>query len=222
MQIINTAIDDNPHYFNCLKAFLMSMKVNSPDQKVKVILINCPKEYESVIKRIYPAEVLVLTDPSQSAYQRNYVRHYMLLEAFKSHSKAAWIDNDALIRGDLREGFWDDVDRTTIKVWLRKKKPDEYKFQGGVYILGNSQKSIDYLGGIIRALDETDDWLLPQKLIYTLHKEYGLKHVQLSQKYNDSKFRDGSIIWHCKQSHFDNEEYQEEFYHYLKKANKYE
>ena len=221
MQIVITAIDDNPHYRNHLKAFLMSMRENSPGQNVRIVLMNCHEEYGEALKRIYPVDVVNMETHGQNAYQRNYIRHYMFQDAFQqNYSKVAWIDNDTLIRGDLRDGFWDGVEHGTIKVWMRDKKPDEYKFQTGIYILGNSKKSQSYIKGIIRALEGKDGWLLPQLLIYTLHREYGLKHIQLPQKYNDSKFRDSSVIWHCKQSHFKDQEFQEEFQYYLGKASR--
>jgi len=221
MQII-TAIDNNPHYQNHLKAFLMSMNDNSPGQTVKVCLMDCDKEYGESLKRICDVDVVhISTDPSQTAFQRNYIRHYMTRDGFNNgFKKVAWIDNDALIRGDLRNEFWDDVVPGSIKVWARKKKRDKYKFQGGVYILGKSEKTKAYVDSIITALEKTDNWMLPQILLYNMCESHGIRHIQMDQKFNDSRFKDDSVIWHCKQTHFKETEFQEEFQYYLGKASR--
>lgn len=221
MKLVLTAIDNNPHYQDHLKAFLMSMRMNSPGLKVRACLINCSDEYSDSIEKAFDVEVArIFFDHPTSPSERNYIRHFLFSVAFKQkYESVAWIDNDALVMNKLGDDFWENATGSSIKVWLRPKKNDKYKFQAGVYILGNTALTQGYVKDIMEQLKDTDDWMLPQLLLYTLSKKHYIAHHQLCEKYNDSKFCDNSTIWHCKQSHFKEEKFQKEFKHYLKKAN---
>ena len=221
MRIILTAIDNNPHYQDHLKAFLMSMRMNSPGENIRVMLMDCTVNFAKSIEKIYPIDLKMRVTKNMSAYQRNYVRHEMFRNAFKDldNESVAWIDPDCLVREKLNDFFWHNATGSTIKVWIRPGKNDKYRFQTGVYILGNVATTQAYIDGIIEGLEGRDDWMLPQKLIYELCEKYYVSPIQLKEKFNDSKFKDSSVIWHCKQSHFKHEKFQKEFQFYLKKAN---
>lgn len=214
--IILTAVDNNPHYMEGLKVFLASFAVNAPKEKIRVHLINCPVEYEIELLKIYSVQICHIRTDEKSAYRRNYIRHGGMLKAFEEgYNKVAWMDNDAIVRKSL-DGFWDGVESGVIKIRCRFNKLDENKFQTGIYALGEPDSVKRYLRDIIKGLYGQDDWKLPQLLMYKLAKK--LKRVELPKKYNDSKFSDNSVIWHCKQSHFNELKYQKEYKKYYEIA----
>jgi len=213
--LIITAVDNNTHYKEGLKVFLASMALNAPKESVYVYLMNCDSKYVKELHKINP-NVTTQSEKTEeeSPFVRNYIRHSLIIEQMSYYNKIAWIDNDSIIRDSLDE-LWEDIEPETIKFWYRKKKKDHIKFQGGVYVLGASEKSMQWCAEIREELNNCTDWYAPQLLMYTKFKEVGLTHTQLSEKYNDSKFKSDSIIWHCKSSHFEEEKYQTEYQRYL-------
>ena len=129
----------------------------------------------------------------------------------KGYSQVAWIDNDAIVRKPL-DGLWEGVVPNSIKVWYRKKKLDEYKLQTGVYVIGRGNESVKYCSNIIKGLEGTDNWLLPQLLMY--NELNNMKLINMGDSFNDSRFKNGSHIWHCKANHFSNPKYQQEYRKY--------
>ena len=103
-----------------------------------------------------------------------------------------------------------------------------YKIQAGVMVYGNGPLAIRYLSEIIAEEEKhinteyserdgygSPHWFLSQTLLYTKYKDIrGLKITQLPTKFNDCKFNDESVIWHCKSSHFNDPKFQKEFKHY--------
>jgi hypothetical protein len=216
-RLIITTVDSTPHYQEGTKVFLASLAENAPKEDVLVYLINCSEEYKMSLYSINPRLDTIFTGTTEaSPLIRNYIRHVVILDEIKEYNKVAWLDNDAIIRGPL-DGLWEGVEGDTLKIWYRKKKKDHLKFQGGVYVVGGGEKTENWLRLINEKLTLCSDWYSPQTLIYACFKEVGLKHIQLDPKYNDSKFKDDSIIWHCKSSHFDNPKYQKEYRSYLEK-----
>jgi len=218
-QIILTAVDDNPHYVEGVKAFLCSLRKNSPEQKIVVCTMNWKDS--TVLNKINPnVTVLAEKTSEKSVFVRNYRRHSLILEWFdKGYDKIAWLDNDAIVRRNI-SGIFDGVKKNTIKVWTKMKRKDYGKFQGGVYVLGNGEITKRYLKHIVHRLEGKNKWMLPQLLMYTLFLKHKLNLVEMGHGYNDSFFRDDSFIWHCKQSHFKEKKYQKEYKRYLNAANK--
>jgi len=215
-KIIVTAIDNNPHYMEGLKVFLASFAVNAPGEQIRVYLMNCTPKYQKEIMKIYPVQALLIRTSETSAYRRSYIRHEKILELFnEGYDTVAWIDNDAIVRKPL-DGFWDGVGPGVIKVTYRSGKSFRNKFQAGIHILGESDKVRKYLENIITCLEDANDWKLPQALMYVLAGT--LKHVDMEEKYNDSRFKNDSVIWHCKNTHFDEPRYQKEYRKYCEIA----
>jgi hypothetical protein len=223
-RIIVTGIDNNPHYMEGLLVFLQSMKINAPKELVYVCLTNVDDAYAGRVLSLGNVKIERICTEEKSSYVRNYIRHSIMLKLMPQYDVVAWIDNDAIVRSSL-DSFWDDVCNDSLKIWYRRmyhdlpKKRDkpECFFQGGVYILGSGEHSEMYLNSIIIGLDKKVDWFEPQRLMYLCYKQIPkLKHVDLSEAYNDCKFLDDSIIWHCKQSHFSDKKYQKEYKKYIK------
>ena len=216
-RLIITAVDNNLHYMEGLKVFLASLAKNAPEELVYVYLMNCSREYEDSLHEINSNLMTMAKSVKEvSPYVRNYIRHRLVHDQLKIHDKILWLDNDSIVRGCL-DDIWLDVEENTIKFWLRKKNKDHLKFQGGVYVIGKGEKSENYCKLISKGLSTMSDWYAPQTLMYTCIKHVGLKQIQLETKYNDSKFKDDSIIWHCKSSHFNDKKYQKEYKHYEQK-----
>lgn len=219
-RIIVTSVDDNPHYMQGLRAYLASIKINSPQSRVRVYLINCEEKYGQTLYLVNSnIEVRHVTSNEQSAYVRNHLRHGLLLETTRDYNQIAWIDNDAIIRKPL-DGLWESLTPETLKFVYRKEKRDALKFQGGVYVFGVSEATKKWLWDIMTALAKyninkkngDNDWYIPQEYMYTFYKtNKNIEFAPLDQKYNDSKFNKDSVIWHCKHTHFDDPKYQAEY-----------
>jgi len=214
--LIITTVDDNPHYQEGLKVFLTSLAKNAPKEKVFVWLINCCNNYENNLHNIYDHLTTKRTRAREtSRFTRNYMRWSIIRKKIKTYDKILWLDNDAIIRAPL-DGIWEGVGEDTLKIWYKESKiKDHLKFQSGVFVLGKGKKSNAYCRTIMRKLKKCDGWYSPQLLMYTIFGKSGLEHIQLKEKYNDSKFKNASKIWHCKSSHFLDKEYQKEYREYL-------
>lgn len=215
MNIITTGIDENPHYWDLLLAFLASIDANSPGTKVIVNTINLsPLQSGSLWAFGCVLETYSHIDGTASAFQKNYYRHEWIPSLLTANERVAWIDPDCIIRKPI-DGIFDDVEPQSIKYWHKSGRKERHQFQGGVYVLGSSQKSIDFCDKVYSELEGTDDWMLPQTIMLRQLKKSKLKRVNLPESYNDSKFEDDSFIWHCKHSHFAEAKFQKEFRKYL-------
>ena len=145
-----------------------------------------------------------------------------MLETTKDYNAIAWIDNDTIIRKSL-DGLWENLTPETLKFWFRKDERDALKFQGGVYVIGNSEVIKEWLKDIIAALDKynktkkdnKNDWYIAQEYMYLMYKNNKrIRFVNLDTKFNDSKFNDDSVIWHCKHTQFNFPKYQVEYKSY--------
>ena len=76
----------------------------------------------------------------------------------------------------------------------------------------------------LERLSQNIRWGMGQLELYKTSQEFvdKIDIIQLDEKYNDlggtdrpNAFADDSIIWHCKQSHFEHPKFQEEFQKYL-------
>jgi len=230
-KIIVTSIDDNEHYAEGLKVFLYSAYKNSGKEKIIVYLINQSDAYSESLFRLNPNIIINrLSMPGSSIFEKINVRYKILFGLLNNYDKVAWIDNDAVVLKDLG-GIWDGVGSNDIKILYRKnyhkkehkKNRPECFFQGGIYVIGNGDPIKGWIKGIVDGSDGKQEWYTSQALMYLLYmKDKRINHLQLDNTYNDSKFRKNSHIWHCKQSGFDNEIYQEKYKQILKELREVE
>ena len=220
-RIILTTIDDNPHYQETLMAFLASIHTNAPDELVRVHLINCTEAFRLGLFKIHDKleERYYFIPNIKRAKIIHRQKDYVLEAIDEGYEKVAWMDNDALVRKPL-ELFWKDVGQECLKVLYRPKKKDHIKFQGGIFAIGNSQKTYNYLLRWAYKGEKKTGWYDVQTLMYTLFKASGIKMLKMSWQFNDKSFKDESTIWHCKQTNFKNKHFQKEYKNYLKKAKK--
>lgn len=222
MNYIMTGVDEKKYYWNHLLAFLASVDKNSPETRVIVNLVNRGlDDYAKTLTCFKCVSMVNRTNCCGTDFQKNYLRHEWLAEIMIGGCRGdniAWLDPDILVRGSLSPLF-DGMGRNCIKFWRRPSVKNEYEFQGGVYILNNSQRCYDFCKSIYDRLQGTNDWLLPQLLCLKNIKTLKLQEIPLPESFNDSKFNPESTIWHCKHSHFNDKKFQKEFkkYHELGK-----
>ena len=125
------------------------------------------------------------------------------------------MDNDCIVRGNL-VSIYDGVEADMVKFWHKPKKHKKYQFQGGVYVIGSGTRVQNWLSSIIVELSNRNDWLAPQEVMIDRLQALCIDTVPLGIRYNDSTFKKGSIVWHCKHGHFEEPAYQKEYQQYLR------
>jgi hypothetical protein len=222
-RIIITGVNDNPHYQDHMRVLLMSLKKNAPKEWVCVVLVNCSTEYFHECFDINENIGIVVVESKEGAINRISEIHKIVLKHMTWYDQIAVLDNDTIARAPL-DGLWEGVGKNTLKVWKRKDKADPYKIQAGVMVMGNGKPLRRWMKCVIEkelkheqsARDGyySKNWLVSQELLYhCMNKD--IDYVKLPIIYNDSKFRDGSVIWHCKSSHFNDPKFQKEYKKYL-------
>lgn len=215
MNIVVTAIDENPLYWELLLAFLASIEKNSPDTRVSIYLMNLNDAKAYSLVNFKCALVSGNETHSGTTFQKNYMRHTWIADHLPNYERVAWIDPDCIIRKPIG-GIFDEVTPKSIRYWHKHGKKEKHQVQGGVYVLGSSNESIKFCNNVYSDLDGTDDWMLPQTVMLRRIKKSKLNVVPLPESYNDSNFKDDSFIWHAKTSRRNNAKYQHEFRKYLK------
>lgn len=210
-----------------MRVLLMSLRMNVPTARVNVTLINCSEDYRKELLRINDnIEIRVFDLPNCGAIGRIIKKHMSVLECMSKYDKVMWLDNDIIVRKSLNS-LWEGVGKDTLKIWKKKHKADKYKMQAGVYVAGNEkclqrwlQCVIQKEGKLLDSPDASKDgygsphWMVSQELLYhCLNSD--IKYVKLPRIYNDQKFKEESVIWHCKSSHFDDPRFQKEYKKYL-------
>jgi len=132
------------------------------------------------------------------------------------------IDSDVIIRKPF-DSIWDGTEPSTIKIWDRGPKKQPFtRVQAGVHIFGNSPEIKEYYQEFMKEIGPAWEFEIGQAAIYTVYLRFKekIRLVQMSRKYNDSKFKDKSIIWHAKHGHFREPRFQKEFQKHLGRANR--
>jgi alpha-N-acetylglucosamine transferase len=227
-RIIVSGVNDNPHYMDCMRAMVSSLAKNAPGERVWLLLLGCSEGYGQELCKRNPNVSIVWADGKPGATHRIYQVHKFVLENVGLYEKVLWLDNDTIIRKPL-DGIWDDVAPNSLKIWRKKNDKKSHRFQAGVSVVGSGEHTKAWLKDVMKRESVYFDrpgsqldghgsphWMVSQTYLYKCFTENGnIKHLQLSKKYNDSKFKGGSVIWHCKSSHFDEEKFQKEFKEYL-------
>jgi hypothetical protein len=216
-----------------MMAMLRSIYVNSPDEKVALVLINCEDDYASKLIRINPStDIRRLRIERCGAVARIVAKREFVVGKMKECDLVAWIDNDAIVREHLdKSGFWNGVGANDVKIWEKDTDKDTHKFQAGVYVSGCGNRVRSWLEEVIRNDQsflkmpgaELDGhgcpyWMTSQKFLYTCFRSSRLGHIQLDTRYNDCQFNKESAIWHCKSSHFNEAKFQKEWKRYYHDA----
>ncbi|MHC4726116.1 MAG: glycosyltransferase family protein [Planctomycetota bacterium] len=228
-RIIVSGVNDNPHYMNCMRVMVSSMAKTNPKQRMMLCLINCTPKYEKeLFRRNKNISVAHVSVRDSGAIKRINIMHGFVLNALDCADRVMWLDNDIIVRRPITN-IWNRVGENTIRIWWKNNDKISHKFQAGVYVVGNGEEIKEWMREIMRresiyiGLEGSKEdghgsqfWMTSQALMYTIFTEKDkMQHVQLSEKYNDCKFRKDSVIWHCKSSHFKDRKFQKEFRRYL-------
>lgn len=202
-----------PHYADTLKVFLASLAVNAPGERIIVYISGCEGGTFSGINE----NALFRHWDVDSVENANRFRFAMLLNILEEYEYVGWLDHDMIVRKPINE-LWRIKDNT-LHAWYRRKKREHMKVQGGVFFLKRSERIKKYLTDVMNLLKADAEWYAPQLYCYQYAVKNGIAFSDIGEQYNDCKFKEGSVLWHCKSSHFDDPKYQKEHQVYLSKAN---
>jgi hypothetical protein len=152
------------------------------------------------------AEVIHVNDGDPSANRVLKRRMQIASDLLSRHDQVLCLDSDIIVRKSL-EHIWDGVVPSTLKIWFKgsDRKP-RTRFQGAVYILGNSPACRRMYAEVISNLEGSKGWFDCQEQLYLVWHKYKalVPRVDLPTVFNDNFFMPASAIWHAKHGH-DNE-----------------
>lgn len=230
IMLTTTTCDNN--YLDVMKVFLYTLNLHTQNKElVRADLINGNDDIYERFHRLYGNLEINHVEMPKGL---NWYDHKNMLLLMYARIPRMWetlnedweqvmtIDSDVIIRKPF-DSIWDDVEPSTIKIWDRGPKKQPFtRVQAGVHIFGNSPEIKDYYQAFMKDIGAEWEFEYGQAAIYAIYLKFRnkIRIVQMSQKYNDSKFKDKSIIWHAKHGHFKEKKFQKEFQECLKEANK--
>lgn len=227
MSLITCLVNNSPKHVDQLKALVMSICENAPNERVVVNLLDfddMPTDVSHINRNvaIHYRKVGTQKIPKSkiAAFMWCY-RSVVMSEMIINHNEPIlYLDVDTLVRAPL-DDFWLDVESASIKIMRRDTKEDISKFQAGVFAVGNSKATRDMMKYYNTVVQADIHPFAEQKLLYQAWLMFRdkVEHVQLDSKYNDWHFNSKSIIWHSKGKHFGEKRYQDEYQGYLSRAN---
>jgi hypothetical protein len=190
------AINRKQPYLNQLSVLEKSIKANSPKDVMDFKILDAEKTKEYMV-----CYRTILFDDAINN---------------KKIEKVAWLDADCLVRKPL-DGLWEDMRENTIKVLYRPEKAPKRRFQAGVFAIGNGFYTAQMVSEWNRMVQKCPQWYRDQECLYAAYMKFKrhIKLIKLSEAYNDSEFKDKSVIWHSKEHHFEDAKFQKEFKKYL-------
>lgn len=227
MIITNSTPDE--YYFNQLIAFIMSMKINSPEhvKMMKIYLSNYTDDLVSKLKNSFP-EITFVNNNLHMIDQRGFGtivdRSKRILECFDEYKEnVIWLDTDILVRANLSDFI--KIDPEELKILYRKDSPIKVRFNAGVFNIGYSEITRNLIKDWYKRIKVGKRWGAGQLELWNAFQKYKkkIKMTNIGRKYNSAgdHFEDDYIIWHCKMAHFEKPKYQGEYQRYLKKAKNY-
>jgi len=227
--ILTTCTCDN-WYVNVMKVFLVSLKRSGCDVPVHADIINGNDETHRQLRGLYPSlEINSIEIPGE----HNWEDDQELVKIFRTRPgqmtrelEAGWdqvmsIDCDTIVRRPI-DKIWDGVVPGSLKIMDRGKKRKSYnRYQGGVYVWGNSPLVREFNRVMIERIGTNFEFFDGQRTKYELMAgefKDKIQHVQLDRKYNDNHFGDDSIIWHAKHGSLKRDKFAKEFNRYLSEA----
>lgn len=229
--MIVTALNQDNFYLEQLLVLLTSINVNSPTEKVFVFLINFDMELELKLKRCFNNVIFEnrnINLGKNPAGTMVCYRGSVIKECLEYTKKpVAWFDTDIIVRGDLST-FWKRVKTNQLQIRYRGNNvKTKVRFNAGVFAIGYSEQTLRFISKWNEVIIRKNIWYEDQLQLYLIYKEFSndIELIKMSQSFNDmgdstnmDVFRDNSLIWHCKKSHFYNKKFRKEYLMYLKKA----
>ncbi|MBX2857964.1 MAG: hypothetical protein KTR17_04815 [Cellvibrionaceae bacterium] len=198
---------------------------HAPEQRFYLYLVNAPKEIDAELNqwhgniivehREYP--VSPETWKGVMCCARTIPLQHVL---HKYREPTIYLDSDVIVKRPLTQLF-SLLEQHDLAVLLREQSrivgplgtEHAYKFNSGVigikpspYGLEFVQRYCDFIQTKIKAgaaIDHTDQGVytaLDQEYLYVLYQEMSdrIKFQALSETFNDSEFKPGSVVWHGK------------------------
>lgn len=224
MIITNSTADK--FYFEQLLAFLVSVRINSPEHSVRVFLANYPLEMENRLKEVFPEFIFEnreLEMIDERGFSLILFRAAMIKECFEKYSESvAWIDTDVVVRKDLGEFL--EVESEQLKILYRgDNKPENVRINAGIFNIGYSKITYDFICDWYERIKVNAVWGQGQLELWRAYKDSNVKLIEMSNKFNDlggndrpNAFDNASVMWHCKFGHFNNPKFQKEYQYHLK------
>lgn len=217
-------------YFEQLLVFLTSLRINSPEHKAYIYLVDYPLEVEKRLRESF-IKCEFKNGSASKLDDRGIglilLRIVLIKEFFESYNDSiSWIDTDVIIRGDLTDFI--NVDNNQLKILFRgEHKPEKVRFNAGAFSIGNSDETYKFICDWYDKLSRNAVWGMGQLEMYKAYQDNvdGIELVKMLERFNDlggldrpNAFADESIVWHCKYAHFNHPKFQKEFQYYLKIA----
>ena len=225
-RVIVMTVNNHPTYFNQMKAAVMSLAANAPDEEVIAYLVDFDDEVDLSevnpnCKTVHRKLGLDKVPKSKRSGHMSCFRSCIVLEALEEGDDAvAYMDSDIIVRKNLH-GFWEGVVPSTLKVMVRPDEPTNARIQCGIFALGNSDATLEMIREYNEIIQKENVFLREQEELYLTHQRHNdtVVLVELPSVFNVWKFRPDSVIWHCKNKHFKNKKFQKEWLEYLRAAN---
>jgi len=231
---IVTAINYNEHYVEELKVLLTSLDQNAPEYPVVVFLVGFEEDRVIGLRAENPSidfisrEIDKPPDQSMQVYMGCYDARAVLHVMKESGGLVAWLDTDVIVRKSL-DGLWEGVGENGFKILYRRQTTeDKLKFNSGVFVVNTSPNTLAMISEWDRVVRDKREWPADQIWLYRtyLNHKDSVELIDLPPMLNnlgdstkDKPFEDDAIIWHCKQYHFENPDFQQEHQRYIKKYN---
>lgn len=213
--IVFTTTVDEPYWSMTLVA-LHTLYVHDGHWPIHLHLINGTDAHEDQARFINPDVSAVEHQRpfKQTPFTVTFSRPRVMMDLLDSGiDQILSLDGDVIVRGPL-EGIWDDVEPSTLKIWFKgNQRKERTRFQGAVYLFGNSSETRAMYRDFIDRLGHPKGWYDGQEGLYTTwrrHKNH-VRHVQLDVKYNDNLMSPHSLIWHVKHGHYDEQPWKKEW-----------
>jgi len=238
MNILFTAINNDPIYKERLLVLLESLAENSPDTDYFVAhVLNCSERFVQECQTVNPKVKVIpqrydkskdrigtaFNDNGKSYYTEAY-RFDVFLDWLRYNREGAigWIDADIIVRKPV-EGLFEGVNPNTLKIWQRTtvENPDT-QMNIGVMVLGASQATYDLIQDQIKFNGDNPYWGHSQKAIWEswLRHEGKVEHQQLDPLiWNCRTFEEIAHIWHPTVNCIKDEKYLIEYRRLLSQAN---
>ena len=226
--MIVTALNYNPFYFEQLLVMLTSLKLNSSKDVASIFLIDFPEVEIKKLRKVFVGFEFVgrqlnINNLKDVAGFMVCYRTLVVKECLELYKKPiAWFDTDIIVRKPL-DIFWSDVKTNQLKVFYRGDKVvDNCKFQAGVFAVGYSKETLDYISDWNTMVQSKKCWYEDQLQLYLLYVKHSdkIQLIKMPIEFNDTRVSKGedSTLWHCKKGHFNEKQFRKEYLNYLDKA----
>lgn len=241
--MIATIVDEGTYLLNMTKYLIKSLAVHMPNEKFCLVLVNGSGKYDNEIRTWHP-NLILKNYPLHvdKEYEKGYQFCYMTLPLHELlvefDEPLIYMDGDIVVRGSIQPLF-EDLNKYDYMVRYRPFLETDgplsathgAKVNNGVTCFANNKKTrlftLELRNRIVEFLNNGGDpirWseknnavtAIDQELLWLLYLEYQneIKFFPTDDRYNDSVFKNDSIIWHAKGVARNYPEYRIECYKY--------